>query len=194
MHDIEPYPRWRDYYVAEEDERSPFYGREYSEFHFTQKIYNYFIHPQWDAFGSPTLYMKLLYVGYEEKFAIIELMGEWNDCLQNDIMFLKREIVDHLAQYDISRYIIACDNVLNFHGSDDCYYEEWSEDVSEYSGWICLLNTLDHVRQEMEETFLQQYVNFGGEFNDLEWRALKPKVLFKAVDRMIHTGVKQLYY
>ncbi|MEM9920355.1 MAG: hypothetical protein AAF990_19820 [Bacteroidota bacterium] len=194
MHDIEPFIRWRDYYVASEDERSPFYGREYSEFQFTQKIYNYFIHPQWDAFGSATLYMKILYVEYDEKFAVIELIGEWNDCLQNDVMFLKRDIVDHLAQYDISKYILVCDNVLNFHGSDDCYYEEWFEDVMENNGWICLINTLEHVRQEMEDTRLQQYVNFGGEFNDLEWRVLKPKAFFRTVDRLISTGVKQLYY
>ena len=194
MHDIEPFIRWRDYYVASEDERSPFYGREYSEFQFTQKIYNYFIHPQWDAFGSATLYMKILYVEYDEKFAVIELIGEWNDCLQNDVMFLKRDMADHLSQYDISKYILVSDNVLNIHGADDCYYEEWFEDVMENNGWICLINTLEHVRQEMEDTRLQQYVNFGGEFNDLEWRVLKPKAFFRTVDRLISTGVKQLYY
>ena len=92
MHDIEPFHRWREYYVASEDERSPFYGRNYSEFHFSQKIYNYFIHPQWDHFGSATLYVKILYVDYERSYAIIELIGEWNDAIGNDIMFLKRDL------------------------------------------------------------------------------------------------------
>jgi len=57
MHDIEPYYKWREYYVASEDEQSPFYGRTYDEFKFTKKIYNYFIHPQWDYIGSQTLYI-----------------------------------------------------------------------------------------------------------------------------------------
>jgi hypothetical protein len=55
MHDIEPYYHWRDRYVAAEDKESPFYGRQYSEFEFSQQIYNYYIHPQWDDFGSPKL-------------------------------------------------------------------------------------------------------------------------------------------
>jgi len=43
MHEIEPYFNWRDYYIAAEDKLSPFYKRKYSEFHFTHKIYNYYI-------------------------------------------------------------------------------------------------------------------------------------------------------
>ena len=67
MHDIEPFYNWRHLYVSEEDERSPFYGRIYSEFEFTQTIYNYYIHPQWDEFGSRTLYMKVLLADYDRR-------------------------------------------------------------------------------------------------------------------------------
>ena len=38
MHDIEPWYGWRDYYIAEEDKKSPFYQRQYDEFVFTNKI------------------------------------------------------------------------------------------------------------------------------------------------------------
>jgi len=31
---------------------------------------------------------------YEEKYMIIELMGEWNDAIENDIMALKRDVID----------------------------------------------------------------------------------------------------
>ena len=55
MQDIEPYYNWRHLYTAEEDPQSPFYGRIYSEFEFTHTVYNYYIHPQWDEFGSRTL-------------------------------------------------------------------------------------------------------------------------------------------
>ena len=75
MHDIEPFYKWRDKYIASEDKDSPFYGRKYSEFSFTKKIYNYFIHPQWDEFGSPTIYMKILFIDYNESYCFIELIG-----------------------------------------------------------------------------------------------------------------------
>ena len=43
MHMIEPYFNWRNLYAAEEDERSPFYGREYSELYFSDAIYDHYI-------------------------------------------------------------------------------------------------------------------------------------------------------
>ena len=76
MQDIEPFYRWRDRYIAARDERSPFFGRTYSEFEYSQTIYNYYIHPQWDNFGSPTLYAKVLFADYVEHYAIIELIEE----------------------------------------------------------------------------------------------------------------------
>lgn len=192
MHDIEPHFKWRDQYIASEDKQSPFFGCIYDEFNFTHKVYNYFIHPQWDEFGSATLYMKILFVDYDEKFAIIELIGEWNDTLHNDVKFLKREIIDVLNANHINKYILICENVLNFHGSDDCYYEEWYEDVCEDGGWICLINTLDHVEQEMKDTRLQYFINFGERFNNLNWRVLKPQIVFKTVETIIHEDVKRL--
>ncbi len=194
MHTIEPHFRWRDRYIASKDERSPFFGRQYDEFHFTQKIYNYFIHPQWDAFGSATLYIKILAVDYDEGFAIMELIGEWNACLNNDIMFLKREIIDLMLPHDIYKYALVCENVLNFHGSDDCYYEEWFEDVGDQRGWICFLNTLDHVAEELYDTQIHHYVNFGESFNDINWRMQKPKLLVQQLDKLVNGEQKQLTY
>lgn len=194
MHDIEPYFRWRDRYMAEEDRQSPFFGRQYDEFKFTKKIYNYFIHPQWDEFGSATLYLKLLYVDYDDGYVIMELIGEWNDCLTNDIMFLKREIIDHLAQHRINKFILFCENVLNFHGSDDCYYEEWYDDVKENGGWICFLNTLVHVEEEMHATQLHHYVNFGHHYNEVNWRAHSPKTVFRLVEGLINNEIKKILY
>jgi len=194
MHDIEPFFKWRDNYVAANDSRSPFYGRVYDEFKFTQKIYNYFIHPQWDFFGSPTLYMKILFVDYDNGFAMMELIGEWNDCITNDVMYLKREIVDQLQEYDIHKFILFCDNVLNFHGSDDSYYEEWYDDIKEEGGWVCLINTLEHVEEEMKDTRLQYYVNFGGLFSDVNWRIHTPRNTFQIVEGLLENDVKRLVH
>lgn len=192
MQDIQPHFRWRDNYEASKDSKSPFAGRQYSEFQYSQKIYNYFIHPQWDNFGSPTLYMKILYVDYESQFAIFEFIGEWNDAVTNDIMFLKRDIVDEMTKHGIYKYILLCDNVLNFHGEDDDYYEEWWDDVKEDDGWIAMLNLLEHVETEVKDTRLYQYVNFGGLLNGVNWQGLKPKLLFELVEKLQNEDIKAL--
>lgn len=192
MHDIEPYYKWRDYYTAEDDKYSPFFGKEYSEIHFTDKIYNYYIHPQWDNFGSSTLYIKILFVDYDDGFAIFEFIGEWNDCINNDIMFLKRDVVDCFTKKGINKFILLCDNVLNFHGSDDSYYEEWWDDIKDENGWVVLLNTYDHVSNEMKRTRLQYYVNFGLQFNEVQWHNKNPDILFLDIKERLEKGIKFL--
>ena len=138
--------------------------------------------------------MKILFADYEEGYAIMELIGEWNDCLQNDIMFLKRKVVEKMESNGIFKYILICENVLNFHGSDDCYYEEWHEEVTEEGGWICLVNVLSHVEDEMKETRLQPYMHFGGRFNDVNWRPQKPKALCRALEALVTNAVRGLTY
>lgn len=192
MHNIEPHFIWRDLYVASEDERSPFFGRKYSEFHFTHKLYNFYLHPQWDAFGSSTLYCKILFADYEEGYALIELIGEWNDTLHNDVMFLKRNLVDQMEDQGISKFVFFCENVLNFHGSDDDYYAEWAEEVHDENGWIVLLNTRPHVVEEMHDSRLQHYLHFGDDYNDINWRGQKPQLVFQIIDAMVDGRVRRI--
>lgn len=183
MHNIEPYWSWRHLYTAEEDERSPFFGREYSEFEFTHAIYDYVIHPQWDEFGSSTLYIKILYANYEMGFCIIEMIGEWNDVLNNDIMFLKRNVIEQLTENGISRFVLIGENVLNFHSSDTDYYEEWFEELDD--GWIVGINFRNHVISEFKGANLDYYIAFGGRFDDFSWRAHDPIQLFSRIDSLI---------
>jgi len=192
MHDIEPFYLWRDDYIASEDRNSPFYRRENSEFFFENKIYNYYIHPQWDPFGSPTLYTKVLFVDYDEGYAILEMMGEWNDCLQNDIMFLKRNLAEPMMESGIHRFVLLCENVLNFHADDDCYYEEWNEELTEEGGWVALINTLKHVEEEMKNSHLEYFMSFGYPLNELNWRKLKPEQLVKLIEATIFKLTKKL--
>jgi hypothetical protein len=185
MQNIEPYYNWRDLYIASDDSLSPFYNVVYSEFEYTNTIYNYYIHPQWDDIGSPTLYIKIIFVDYEIGFAIIELIGEWNDAINNDIMFLKRDIADVLIQNGISKFLLIGENVLNFHGSDDCYYQEWYEDISDNGGWIAAINFRHHVTQEFRKNGIDYYFVYGGDFDDFNWRLLKPNQLFDLVQNMM---------
>ncbi len=181
MHDLEPYYGWRDFYIASEDPKSIFFEREYSEFEFTHRIYNHLIHPQWDSIESQTLFIKILFVDYEEGFAFIELIGEWNDLLYNDIMILKREIADCMIQEGVTKFILIGENILNFHSSDDCYYEEWFEDVQSEDGWIALINFRDHVLEDIMSANIDHYFLCGGNLQELDWRTYRPEVLFQRI-------------
>ena len=183
MHDIEPYYRWRELYLAEEDDRSPFFGKEYSEFFFSDVIYNHVIHPQWDNIGSTTLFLKIIYADYEIGFAIIELMGEWNDTLYNDIQALKRNIIDHLIEEGINQFILIGENVLNFHGSDDSYYEEWFDDIED--GWIVGMGFSDFVVEEMTGYNVDNSVNFSESLEIPNWRTVKPNLLAMRVNELM---------
>ena len=183
MHDLEPFYHWREYYKAEEDEQSPFYGKEYSEMYFSHAIYDHVIHPQWDFFGSPTLYLKLLYVNYDEGVAVLEMMGEWNDAIHNDIMFLKREIIDGLTDIGIQKFILIGENVLNFHGDIEDYYEEWFEDID--NGWIAGINFQEHVRKELSAFKIDYYFNYGGELDILAWRTANPLQLVAKIEQIL---------
>jgi hypothetical protein len=183
MHYIEPFYNWRMYYVASEDYRSPFYEREYSEFEFTDTIYNYYIHPQWDNIGSSTLFIKILFVEYDLNYAVIELIGEWNDAIENDIMTLKRDIIEPMMDEGINQFILIGENVLNFHYSDDSYYEEWFDEVED--GWIAMINFHDHVIREFERIQIDHYFVMGGELEDIEWRTYNPHQFYKKVDDLV---------
>lgn len=183
MHTIEPYYNWRNLYQASADPQSPFFGREYNEFEYTDQIYDFLIHPQWDNIESPTLFIKVLFADYDEGYAIIEMLGEWNDCLHNDVMTLKRNIADELLYAGINKFILIGENVLNFHPSDDCYYEEWFDEVED--GWIMLVNFHEHVLREFSSMNIDQYFVSGGNLDEVAWRTFRPQQLFLKLEQVV---------
>jgi hypothetical protein len=185
MHQIEPYYNWLKYYNPAEDDRSPFYGKEYNLDVYSETIYGYYIDPAWDGMGSETLYIKILYSDYQLGFSIIEFIGEWNDAINNDIMTLKRNILEPLMKEGIRKFILIGENILNFHGSDDSYYEEWFEEVDDEGGWIAAVNFPEFVLSEMKKYRLDHYVNSGGTLEIENWRTVLPLVLFERVDGLI---------
>ena len=183
MHQIEPYYGWLKYYNSSEDPYSPFEGKEYNFDLYSEAIYGYYINPHWDFMGSETLYIKILFANYEQSYVIIEFIGEWNDAINNDIMHFKRNIVDHFNGLGITKYILIGENVFNFHGSDDSYYEEWFEDVEE--GWITGVNFRDFVVEEMGNYNIDSYLNFRGELDIVNWRTLKPTIFLERINQII---------
>jgi hypothetical protein len=158
---------------------SPFFGARYDLAQYSSAIYDHYIHPKWDYIGSETMYIKLLYVNYSARFAVIELFGEWNDAIHNDIMYLKRNVLDLLDKTGINQYILIGENVLNFHASDDSYYEEWFEDVED--GWIACINFRYFVEDQWTKYHLDNYINFGGTLNIENWRTMTPVKLYELV-------------
>ena len=179
MQNIEPYDNWRYLYTSEDDKRSPFYGRVYSEFEFSKTVYNYYIHPQWDEFGSSTLYIKVLLADYTSNYAIIEMIGEWNDAIENDIMTLKRDVIDQLFSEGITKFILITENVLNFHSGDRDYYEEWFDEVTDENGWIVALNMPEATQYDFRRKKLNYYIELMEMPN---WRVFKPEHLFAVIN------------
>ncbi|TXH23127.1 MAG: hypothetical protein E6Q95_00615 [Chitinophagaceae bacterium] len=182
MHTIEPYYNWQHIYVSEEDERSPFYNIEHSQFEYTDAIYNFYIHPQWDFFGSRTLYAKVLMADYDEQYAIIEFIGEWNDAVENDIMTLKRDVLEAFMHEGINKFILITENVLNFHSSDTEYYEELHEELLDADGWIVALNMPEQSQYEFKKAKIYQYIELMEMDN---WRVYKPYHLYKKINEII---------
>ena len=179
MHSIEPFFLWRDIYSSDQDPNALNFQAEYSEFHYTNRVYNYLIHPQWDSFGSETLFYKLLYSDYDQEFCIIELIGEWNDAINNDIMWLKKELIDHLIDCGIQNFALIAESVLNFHADSDDYYQEWNDDIE---GNIYIINALDHVIDEMERYGLKYSISYGGRLNDINWRSRRPEDVLELLE------------
>jgi hypothetical protein len=183
MHEIEPYYNWLKYYNPSKDPRSPFFGKTYNFDQYSETIYGYYIDPAWDFIGSETLYMKILFTDYEKGFTVIEFLGEWNDTINNDIMHLKRNVIDVMVGEGINKFILIGENILNFHGSDDCYYEEWFEDVEE--GWIAAVSFPEFVQEELKKYKIDSFVNMGGTLQISQWRTLQPPVFFDLIDKLI---------
>lgn len=192
MQDIEPFFKWREAYAVEEDPQSPFYGTRYDAW---RQIYNFVIHPFWDDFDSETLFLKVLFADYEAGFAIIEMIGEWNDAIGNDIMHLKRRVAESMLDAGISKFIFIIENVLNYHSSEADYYEEWAEECRDSfnGGWIALLNSFDHVTDEMRDANLDDFMYFGIAFNGVNWRMHTPQSLFNLVEERVMMNNKRLF-
>jgi hypothetical protein len=116
---------------------------------------------------------------YEERYAIIELLGEWNDAIENDIMSLKRDVIDKFQAEGIYKFIFIAENVLNFHSGDRDYYEEWYEEMIENNGWTVLINMPVQTQYDFRKAKLNRYLELVELSN---WRTFKPFHLFKKID------------
>ncbi|MEY2918656.1 MAG: hypothetical protein RIS73_2370, partial [Bacteroidota bacterium] len=100
----------------------------------------------------------------------------------NDIMTLRRDVTDILYTKGITKFIIVAENVLNFHSSDDSYYEEWREQLLDDGGWVAIINMPQQSQYDFIRTRLTNYIAL---MDFPQWRTLKPDIVFQQVDNWI---------
>ncbi len=98
-------------------------------------------------------------------------------------MTLKRNIIEVLTSHGVNKFILIGENILNFHGSDDCYYEEWFEDVED--GWIAAVSFPEFIQDEFKKYNIDHYINMGGTLQLDQWRTLQPLHFFELVNGLI---------
>ena len=91
-------------------------------------------------------------------------------------------------QEGIDKFILIGENVLNFHSSDDCYYEEWLDELED--GWIVLLNFHEHVLEEFSNANLDSYLLYGEDFDYMDWRTYLPQNLFQNIEKKVSNRFK----
>ena len=180
MHEVEPYYGWEKFYISSADERSPFYGVEYNQFHYDRQVYQYLAHPQWDEIGSDSLLVKVLFADYLTGFAVVELFGVWNDLLINDYRLLLENCLEPLQLNGISKFALIMENVLNIYPGSDEYYESFQEELED--GWITMIRAREHVKRELEDHDVATYFFWSEFLDDLTWRKLKPLDLYKRIE------------
>ena len=69
--------------------------------------------------------------------------------------------------------------MLNFHSSDDSYYEDWRESVIEEGGWVVIVDMPSQSQHDFKKARLTNYVAL---LDFPQWRTLKPELVFQQVD------------
>ncbi len=184
FHNTEPFYGWLPWYDPEEDENSPFYGEKEEQDAPGPYLYNFPANPFWDDFGSESLLVKILFVSYEEGFAIIELFGEWNDLHLNDFKMLAENVLTVMIDSGIQKFIFICENVFNVYYGDDDYYDALSEELEE--GWLCVIRCRPQMIEELDRYGIDRYLFRSALLDDVLWRKLKPYELFKIADELIN--------
>ena len=98
-------------------------------------------------------------------------------------MLFKRDVIEPIMYHGIDKFILIGENVLNFHASDECYYEEWFDDVED--GWIAMVNFHEHVVKEFSNANLDHYFVMGGQLEELEWRTFRPLQFCQKVESLV---------
>lgn len=182
---IQPFYHWREYYDPELDRKSPFHYPRYQDTMQFSVSYNQVIHPEWEDIGSEGLFMKVLFADYYEGCAILEGMGDWNDCTDIDIKSILENLIHPLFQEGVSRFLLIGENILNFHGDYPDYYEEIRDLLEDDGGYFMLLNLRQHVIEEMKSHEVNHFTWMGEQMQLVNWRTMQPLHVVAAAEEKI---------
>lgn len=188
LRDIEPFYGWLNLYSHETDIYSPFHEVEHNLFYYDRSINHIPAHPLWDHIGSESLLVKILFANYEQKYAIIELFGEWNDLFDNDFKLLAENCLTYLLDQQINKFILVCENVFNIYPDGDDYYQALEEELED--GWICTLRLRERVKQEMKDYGIDSYFYWNQDLDNLSWRTMKPIQIFQFIDKRMKLALE----
>jgi hypothetical protein len=180
--EIEPFHGWLHIYNQANDRRNPFREVEHNAFHYDRFIYTYPAHPLWESIESESLLIKVLYANYRRGFAVIELLGEWNDLFQNDFKLLCENCLYPLLHAGITNFVLICDNVFNIYIQNDEYYADLYDMLED--GWICLLNPRPNIVDELHKWRVDGFFRLLYDANAIRWRKMKPWDLFYRADNL----------
>ena len=102
-------------------------------------------------------------------------------------MMLRRDITDQMFKQGITKFILIAENVLNFHSSDDSYYEEWREQLEDEGGWVVIIDMPQQSQYDFKRSRLTNYVAL---LDFPQWRTLKPELVFQQVDNWMMRQLK----
>jgi hypothetical protein len=88
-----------------------------------------------------------------------------------------------LLQKGVNKFILIGENIMNFHGSDDSYYEEWFEEVED--GWIAAVSFPVFIQDEFKKYQIDRYINMGGTLQVERWRTLQPLHFYEGINNLI---------
>ena len=84
-------------------------------------------------------------------------------------------------------FVLIGENVLNFHGDDDAYYEEWAEDLED--GWLIGMGFREHICLDWDQQGLQRYMHYGESWTDPAWRTRHPLQLYWMITTRFHPSL-----
>jgi hypothetical protein len=75
--------------------------------------------------------------------------------------------------------VIIAENVLNFHSSDDSYYEDWYERLTDEDGWVAIVNMPAQSQHDFKRSHIDRYIQLV----DLDlWRTQKPEFIITRIE------------
>jgi hypothetical protein len=111
------------------------------------------------------------------------MIGEWNDAIENDIMALKRDIIDVMMSNGINKFILIAEMCSIFTVATKTITRNGYEENEESGGWVVVLNMSEAAQYDFQRRQLNRFIEL---INLPDWRIYKPYHLFKKIESTLN--------